>query len=114
MDQQSKKRPVAPSQPASERRRIGRVVHDERGNASVSWRDAPEDYERPVLELLTDPKLTVKSEETFNPYARGGIRRETPRSSGGTARTDLRKLSEHIKMMRALQERQRNGDAEED
>jgi hypothetical protein len=37
-----------------------------------------------------------------------------PRASGGTARTDLRKLSEHIKMMRALQERQRNGDAEED
>jgi len=114
VDQQSKKRPVAPAQPAPERRRIGRVVHDERGNASVSWRDAPEDYERPVLELLTDPKLTVKSEETFNPYARGGIRREMPRTSGGTARTDLRKLSEHIKMMRALQERQRHGDAEED
>ena len=114
MDQQSKKRPVAPAQPPSERRRIGRVVHDERGNASVSWRDAPEDYERPVLEVLADPKLAVKAEETFDPYARGGIRREMPRASGSTARTDLRKLSEHIKMMRALQERQRNGDAEED
>ena len=84
-------------------------MHDDRGNASVSWRDAPEDYERPVLELLGDPKLSVKSEETFDPYARGGMRREAPRASGSTARTDLRKLSEWIKMMRALQERQRNG-----
>ncbi|MFI5267975.1 MAG: aminotransferase class I/II-fold pyridoxal phosphate-dependent enzyme [Chloroflexota bacterium] len=32
-------------------------MHDERGNASVSWRDAPEDYERPVLELRTFSKL---------------------------------------------------------
>ena len=112
MDQLTKKRPAPPAQPEAERRRIGRVVHDERGNASVSWRDAPEDYKRPVLELL-DSKLAVKSEETFDPYARGGMRREAPRANGGTARTDLRKLSEHIKLMRALQERQRNGGEED-
>ena len=83
MDQLTKKRPVPPAQPEAERRRIGRVVHDERGNASVSWRDAPEDHKRPVLELL-DSKLAVKSEETFNPYARAGYAGEAPRASGGT------------------------------
>lgn len=112
MEYSGKKRPVPQPLPEAERRRIGFVVHDERGNASVTWRDAPADHERPVLELLADPKLAVKSEETFDPYARGGIRRETQRASGGTTRTDLRKLSEHIKLMRALDERKRNGDGE--
>lgn len=99
--------------PDAERRRIGQVVHDERGNASVSWHDAPADHERPVLELLGNPGLALKVEETFNPYARGGLRRELRAPNGGTARTDLRKLSEHIKLMRALEERKRNGDPED-
>ena len=93
--------------PEAERRRIGRVVHDERGNASVSWRDAPVDHKRPVLELLGDAKLAVKADETFDPYARGGIRQDAKRPSAGTSRTDLRRLSEHIKLMRALEERKR-------
>jgi hypothetical protein len=92
--------------PEAERRRIGTVVHDDRGNASVRWRDAPRDWERPVLEVLGDPKLTVKAEESYDPYARREAR------GGGTAtRTDLRKLSEWIKLMRELEERKRNGDA---
>ena len=94
--------------PEAERRRIARVVHDERGNASVRWRDAPADHERPVLELLGSPKLSVKAEEYFDPYARGGVREAAPRG-GATSRTDLRRLSEHIKLMRQLQERKRNG-----
>jgi hypothetical protein len=92
--------------PEAERRRIGTVVHDERGNASVRWRDAPADWERPVLEVLGDPKLTVKAEESYDPYAR----REA-RGGAAATRTDLRKLSEWIKMMRELEERKRNGDA---
>jgi hypothetical protein len=93
--------------PEAERRRIGQVVHDERGNASVSWRDAPADWERPVLEVLDNPKLTVKSEESHDPYARRAARGG---GGGGTTRTDLRKLSEGIKMMRELEERKRNAD----
>ena len=96
--------------PEAERRRIGSIVHDERGNASVRWRDAPADQERPVLEVLSDARLTVKSEESFDPYARGGVHRELRPQTQRTTRTDLRKLSEHIKMMRALQERRRGGD----
>jgi hypothetical protein len=91
--------------PEAERRRIATIVHDDRGNASVRWRDAPESHERPVLEVLGNPGLSIKSEETFDPYGRG-----TPRkSTGNTTRTDLRKLSEWIKLMRELEERKRHG-----
>jgi hypothetical protein len=95
--------------PEAERRRIGTIVHDDRGNASVRWRDAPESLERPVLEVLGDPGLSVKAEETFDPYARTAGRGTPRKSSGNTTRTDLRKLSEWIKMMRELEERKRNG-----
>ncbi len=94
----------------NERRRIGTVVHDERGNASVSWRDAAADQQRPVLEILGEPKLTVKTEEeTFDPYSR-----HRARSAPGAAprpRTDLRRLSEWIKMMRDLEARKRGATA---
>ena len=106
----SKRKSAPPSAPqSSERRRIGTVVHDDRGNASVSWRDAPADYERPVLEVLGNPGLSVKSEESFDPYAR----RETRKGGGNTTRTDLRRLSEWIKQMRELEERKRREAAEE-
>jgi hypothetical protein len=95
---------TAEASPETERRRIGTVVHDERGNASVRWQDAPEDYERPVLEVLGNPKLTLKPEESYDPYAR----RET-RGSGNSSRTDLRKLSEWIKLMRELEARKQLG-----
>ena len=84
---------------------MGTVVHDDRGNASVKWRAAPADHERPVLEVLGEHGLTLHAEETsFDPYAC-----KRPRKSGGGKRTDLRKLSEWIKMMRELEERGRNG-----
>jgi hypothetical protein len=105
----SKKRPADPGEvPEAERRRIGTVVHDDRGNASVRWQDAPPDFERPVLEILGDPGLSPKSEEIHDPYAR----HEARKSTGNTTRTDLRKLSEWIKMMRELEERKRNGGGE--
>jgi hypothetical protein len=92
--------------PDSERRRIGTVVHDERGNASVKWRDAPAALvERPVLEVLGEPKLTLKHEEAYDPYARRTAGEARPKS--GNARTDLRKLSEWIKLMRELEARKR-------
>jgi hypothetical protein len=95
-----------------ERRRIGMVVHDERGMASVEWHDAPADEQRPVLEILGNPQLALKSEETYDPYARhtASLPKLNP---GNTTRTDLRKLSEWIKMKRELEERKRrDGDDE--
>jgi hypothetical protein len=96
------------------RRRIGLVVHDDRGNASVEWREAPGDYQRPVLEILGEPKLTIQTEENCDPYARGTVPTRAAKANGGnTTRTDLRKLSEWIKMMRELEERKRNGGGED-
>ena len=119
MDQSTKTGPIPPeSVPDTERRRIGEVVHDDRGNASVRWLDAPSDYQRPVLEVAPDSAAARKPEESFDPYARGatpGTAGSTPgtatstRSTGNTTRTDLRKLSEWFKMMRELEQRKRNG-----
>lgn len=85
-------------------------MHDDRGNASVKWRDAPTDYERPVLEILEERSRGLRPQEGFDPYARVSGRRgdsaAVPRKPG---RTDLRKLSEHIKLMRALEARKREG-----
>ena len=105
MDSSSKKKSDDSGKPEAERRRIGVVVHDDRGNASVAWHDAPADEERQVLEILGEPQLTIKTEEqSFDPYARSqgnstrGHTRSAPRRP-----TDLRKLSEWIKMMRQLE-----------
>ena len=98
---------AVPRQPASpnERRRIGTIVHDDRGNASVERDAAPVDEERSVLEVLGEGRLTLKSEETsYDPYSSNRTRQR-----GSGKRTDLRKLSEWIKKMRELEERKRNG-----
>jgi hypothetical protein len=93
-----------------ERRRISRIVHDDRGNASVEWCYAPSDHQRDVLELETEPAAPLSIQttpSTFNPYERGTL----PESRKATApRKDLRKLSEWIKMMRELEERKRKGE----
>ena len=116
MDQSTKTGPIPPeSVPEAERRRIGEVVHDDRGNASVKWSDAPPDYQRPVLELVED--AAGQPESAFNPYGLGATGSATgphrtpasTRSTGNTTRTDLRKLSDWIKTMRELEERKRNG-----
>jgi len=91
--------------PPAERRRVGAVVHDDRGNASVEWRAAPANHERPVLEVQREERLTLKTDETsYDPYARN-----RPLPVGGGKRTDLRKLGEWIKKMRELEERKRDG-----
>ncbi|HYM27459.1 MAG TPA: hypothetical protein VET66_04885 [Steroidobacteraceae bacterium] len=113
MDQFSKKKSAPQGLPAAERRRIGMVVHDDRGNASVSWHDAPSDYERPVLEVLGNPGLSIKHEETFDPYARRTARKPGGGPNTVTTRTDLRRLSEWIKMMRELEARKREDGGED-
>ena len=92
-----------------ERRRLSRVRHDDRGNAYVEWVDAP-------AELVARPKLEIEGHtgglqldtqrSAYNPYSNdSGAGRKT----GNTTRTDLRKLSEWIKMMREMEERKRSG-----
>ena len=108
-----------------ERRRIGQIVHDDRGSASVEWRDAPDDHERQKLEIENsrssgrgDTKLRkgitleVRNDDTFNPYDRspdsfGG----RPGAAGGPKgpKRDLTKLSEWLKLMRAMEERKKDG-----
>jgi hypothetical protein len=104
MEDFRKRRASAPLPQEANRRRLGRVVHDDRGNAFLTWHDAPADEKREVLEILGDPKLKVKTEETFDPYARREAR--TAGAPGKPAKPkDLRKLGEWIKMMRELEAR---------
>ena len=97
-----------------ERRRLSRVRHDDRGNAYVEWVDAPADLvARPKLEIQRESgELQLDTQRSaYNPYANES---GAGRKSGNTTRTDLRKLSEWIKMMRELEERKRNGDGGEE
>ena len=115
MDSRNKKNSAAAAPPERERRRIATVVRDERGNAVVAWRDAPADHARPVLELEEQAVLALhRAERGFDPYARNLPRAVVaggPRPAPKTApRTDLRRLSEWIKMMRTLEQRRRQGD----
>jgi hypothetical protein len=88
---------------AAERRRVAKVVHDDRGNASIEWQAAPLGEERQVLEVLGEDGLAVKSDEvSYDPYSR-----HRPLQARSGRRTDLRKLSEWIKQMRELEERKR-------
>lgn len=97
---------------AGERRRLSRIRHDDRGNAYVEWVDAPADLiRRPKLEIQRESgELQLDTERSaYNPYANAT---GAGRKSGNTTRTDLRKLSEWIKMMRELEERKRNNGEE--
>jgi hypothetical protein len=108
---------------------MGRIVHDDRGAASVEWQDAPEDYQRPVLEIEAPgsrPResrvrggldvLSIKNDDTFNPYDRS----PEPAAGSGkgveakSGKRDLKKLSAWLKMMREMEERKKNGDDPED
>jgi hypothetical protein len=93
-----------------ERRRLGKVIHDERGNARVEWVDAPADVERPALSL-EETQPAQKPEHGYNPYEKNPLARQTPREAQPVrpVKRDLRKLSEWIKQMRELEERRRRG-----
>jgi len=115
-----KSKPSSPSDAtvtseSANRRRVGRIVHDDRGWASVEWQDAPQDYVRPVLELEDGARATSRlkalrdqapiaapKHDAFNPYQRSAVDGPT---QGGGGRRDLRKLSKWIKMMREIEER---------
>ena len=103
MNENRKKSAPLDAASAAERRRVAKVVHDERGNGSIEWQAAPVGEERQVLELLGENGLAVKSDEvSYDPYSR-----HRPLRARGSQRTDLRKLSEWIKQMRELEARKR-------
>lgn len=91
----------------AERRRLGRIVHDDRGSASLEWVDAPPGYDR--LPLSLDEPLSIKQDDSFDPYDRKPAKPDAPRAR----KRDLRKLSEWIKTMRELKERKARGDDDE-
>jgi hypothetical protein len=110
--------PADAGETTGERRRIARIVHDERGEASVKWEDATPGHRRPAFSVESSAPtgrevrrdrglelLSIAPEDTFNPYDR----RPTERTERAPRR-DLRKLSEWIKMMRELEERKRRGE----
>jgi hypothetical protein len=113
MDNSRKKSLVSDRHHAPEapvRRRIGRIVHDDRGNASVDWHDAPADYRRQVFEIQSEEPRGLQLQtkpRSFDPYA--SSHPSAPKKSAAP-KTDLRKLSEWIKMMRELEERKRKGE----
>jgi hypothetical protein len=115
--------PEGESTPDHERRFMRGVVHDHKGTAHLQWYEAQQDYERQLLELedktrsakpgshkLDTGGLSVKEDDSFDPYTR---RPETERKRERGTRTDLRRLSAWIKMMREL-EQARKRDADED
>ncbi len=89
----------------------------------MEWIDAPVDEVRTKLEVEGAPSsgrgnrdplgadlLSIqKAEDTFNPYERTTAPDRERKSTGNTTRTDLRKLSDWIKLMRALEEQKKNG-----
>jgi len=101
----------------------------------VEWRDAPLDHERQKFEIEDtrgsgrgDTKLLggiqreVPHEEPFNPNDRPADtlsgRPGAPNGPAGAqgikgGKRDLKKLSEWLKLMRALEERKKNGEADE-
>jgi hypothetical protein len=118
-------RPAEPdTEPKAERRRLSRVVHDHKGNATVQWYDAPADYERPVFEIeatkapttprkgeLSMGSLSIEREDSHDPYMRIP---EANRKRASGQRTDLRKLSAWIKMMRSLEEAKKGRDEDDE
>lgn len=126
-----KNRFVPPAQPGTEpkaeRRRLSRIVHDHKGTATVQWYDAPAgDDERQILEIegatapgtphrrgLSTGSLAIESNDSRDPYMRVP-EADRERAPGQRTRTDLRKLSAWIKMMRSLEEAKKQRDEDED
>ena len=113
-DRRGKPNPATEPEPTGatsilERRRIAKVVHDERGNASVEWVKAPTEGERVALSLEeTEP--APKPERGYDPYQTASKCRVGTRPPERPAKRDLRKLSQWIKQMRELEARKKRGD----
>jgi hypothetical protein len=96
----------------SERRRIGRIVRDDRDTASVEWVDAPPDYSRVPLSIegTLPPGVKRAAGGGYNPYETIAPATGRAPADKRPAQRDLRKLSAWIKQMRELEERKKRGD----
>jgi hypothetical protein len=81
------------NQQSGNRRRLSRIVHDERGNARVEWEDLSTDDPRAVARV----PLAIAGESPPK-----DMRLPDPVSKKST---DLRKLSEWIKLTREMNQR---------
>lgn len=87
-------------------------MHDDRGNASVEWQEIPDDrtgsFARPTFEIEGE-----RAEKSDNPYD-STYPAGAQDKRGATTRTNLRKLSEWIKLKREIEARKvRDDDGEE-
>jgi hypothetical protein len=96
----------------SERRRIGRIVRDDRDSASVEWVDAPADYARVPLSIegTLPPGIKRAAGGGYNPYETIAPKTGAAAADKRPANRDLRKLSAWIKQMRELEERKKRGE----
>ncbi len=105
-------------QKVDERRRVAKIVHDERGTASVVWVDAPPNVERPALSVESDPGVR-STRDGYNPYERiprnplSPLDTQKKDPTDRTGKRDLRALSEWIKKMRELEARRKRGEDED-
>lgn len=129
MDRLKKPAPAEPFGPCddsspTDRRRIGRVVHDERGAASLEWQEVPLDrtdrFKRLRLSVEGEPGGGAlrtggsgRAARGYDPYQRVG-RGAAPSGTSKPTRRDLRKLGEWIKLMRELEERRARGETDDD
>jgi hypothetical protein len=105
--------PAAANAEAVERRRIGRIVRDDRDSATVEWMDAPADYRRVPLAIEgTLPPGVKRAQGGYNPYETISPSKAGADADKRPAKRDLRKLSAWIKQMRELEERKKRGDDE--
>jgi hypothetical protein len=92
-----------------ERRRTGKIVHDERGNARLEWVNAPAEESRVTLSL-EDTQSLRKPEHGYDPYRKAPRTLQRTDQGERPAKRDLRKLSEWIKQMRELEARKQRDD----
>jgi hypothetical protein len=108
-----------PSSVEFPRRRLGRIVHDERGQASVEWErleGAEARAPRVALSIVDDPSPTARSLRLssmaggVNPYDRGVESRVTAGDGKPRKPSDLRKLDAWIKQRRAVEALRKDND----
>ena len=98
-----------------ERRRLAKVVHDDRGNAQVKWVEAPPDHERVHLSLEDDASTgTKRPGGGYDPYQKAAKARLGGPDTSRSGKRDLRKLSDWIKQMRELEARKQRGEDTDD
>jgi hypothetical protein len=95
------------------RRRVGKIVRDDRDSATVEWMDAPAGYDRVPLSIeSTLPPGSLKPASGYDPYQTIAPQRAVGKTTADQrpVKRDLRKLSEWIKQMRELEERKKRGE----